>query len=214
MDPTHDRPPLPVSPPARRPWRRFGVAMLVVLAVSTLGGVVLYERYLPNLRVLRPGVFYRSGQPRGVGLPVLGLMGVKTVVTLRSKMDEEAQVEAAWCRRHGVRFVRLPLKSAPEAIDDTVAEILAIVADPQNHPILVHCARGKERSGLISAVFRMELDGWSNPKALKEMYDRGLEPGSWPTFEDYVWHYNPRAGAGDGEVHASAAGLSAASARP
>ena len=211
MTPTPDQPQRPVSQPARR-RRRVGLALLVVLAVSALGAVVLYERYLPNLRVLRPGVFYRSGQPRGIGLPVLGLMGVKTMVTLRSKMDEEAQAEAAWCRRNGVRFVRLPLKSAPEAIDAAVTEILAIVADPRNHPILVHCARGKERSGLISAVFRMELDGWSNPKALREMYDRGLVPGSWPTFEDYVWHYDARAVSG--ETHALADGPNAASAAP
>lgn len=202
----------PPGRPDRRRRRRCVVALLIVLAVGTLSAFVLYERYLPNLRVLRPGVFYRSGQPRGVGLPVLGLMGVKTVVTLRSKMDDEAVAEAAWCQRHGVRFVRVPLKGDHEAIDQSVAEIMALVADPQNHPILIHCARGKERSGLVSAVFRMDQDGWCNPKALREMYDRGLVPGSWPVFEEYVWHYVPRAV--NGEAHASAEILSAAGAKP
>lgn len=180
---------------ALRRTRRVAVwagTILATAVVLTAGFLRFREWYLPNFRVLRPVAFYRSGQPRGPGLQAIKLMGIRTVITLRSKRDSAALAEETFCRNNSIQWVRVPLGGTQADVSRAVSEIMAIVEAPRNRPVLVHCARGKERSGLVSAVFRIEQERWANAKALKEMYDLGLEPGSWPTFEGFIWEYRPK----------------------
>ena len=57
---------------------------------------------------------------------------------------------------------------------------------------LVHCSRGKERSGVLSAVFRIEYDRWPNDQALEETYRLGLEKGHMPIPENFIKNYRAR----------------------
>ena len=41
--------------------------------------------------------------------------------------------------------------------------------DERNHPIFLHCLHGKDRTGLMVAIFRMARQGWSFDKAYTEM---------------------------------------------
>src|SRR5262249_7661024 len=61
--------------------------------------------------------------------------------------------------------------SAP--IDDGLRRFLDVMADPANHPVLVHCYKGIHRTGAYVAVYRMELEGWRKEDALAEMRDMG-----------------------------------------
>ena len=54
-------------------------------------------------------------------------------------------------------------------------EFLSILSNESNYPILIHCQHGTHRSGVMAAIYRMEIQGWSNEKAYEEMTS-GLFP--------------------------------------
>ena len=50
-----------------------------------------------------------------------------------------------------------------------VRNALSVMTDPANQPVYVHCSRGVDRTGVVVAVYRMEVDGWSEAGAEAEM---------------------------------------------
>jgi tyrosine-protein phosphatase SIW14 len=134
-----------------------------------------------NFRVVREGVLYRSGQMHLPALKrTLAQYGIRTVVNLREGDDDADRAEEAYCRANGVRFVRItPLSwegvRGQAAIDSGLETFLSVVRDPANHPVLVHCHAGVHRTGLYVAFYRMEVEGWSKERALREMIAIGYD---------------------------------------
>jgi tyrosine-protein phosphatase SIW14 len=46
---------------------------------------------------------------------------------------------------------------------------LGIVTNPDNWPVYVHCAGGRHRTGAMTAVYRIAIDGWDADRAYREM---------------------------------------------
>jgi len=169
--------------------RRHRTVLLVggvaALALVLAGGLTI-SRKLPNFHTVRKGVLYRSGQPRGVGLGLVHLRGIKTLVNLRKPGRPGIAEEEAYANAHGMNFVQIPLGNATAEIQMAADQFLAIVRDPKNWPVLVHCSRGKERAGIMTAAFRIEEDGWSLDKVMAELFRLGLQPGAMPQAEAFV----------------------------
>jgi protein-tyrosine phosphatase len=104
----------------------------------------------------------------------LGAVGLATVVDLRtaSEVTERGRVE--W-PAPGITYHHLPMLdvlperdeyvewAAPAFVADrytdmlatgapAVADALRVLADPRSHPAVIHCAAGKDRTGIISAL--------------------------------------------------------------
>jgi len=126
---------------------------------------------LANFHVIAAGQAYRSAQPSAAGLEnVISQLGIKTVVNLRgpnpSKPWYDAEVQL--CQAMGVTLADHPMsaKSLPSG------ELLAAVVDTlqtAEYPILIHCAGGSDRSGAISAIYRMLILGHNKQDALSEL---------------------------------------------
>ncbi len=172
---------------------RAALTVAAALALGCAAGLfAFHQSILPNLRIVRAGVLWRSGQPNALGLRIAHWAGIRTIVCLRDGSDPEVREEAAFARRHGIAFVLNPLRFSGENLDAAVRRFLDAVAETSRRPVLVHCARGKERSGVCAAVFRIEFDGWTSDQALREMYALGFEPGSLPELERFVATYQPQ----------------------
>jgi len=174
--------------------------ILAALAVILLlaGGAYYYfiQVALPNFHTTREGVLYRSGQPRGLGLDFVKLYGIRTLINLRSPDSDGTPEEKAFAAENGLNFYNFLIGSSAAEIDKAVKRFLAIAADKSNWPILVHCSRGKERSGVMSAIYRIEFDHWRNADALEETYRLGLKRGHMPIPENYIKTYRPGWAAG------------------
>jgi uncharacterized protein (TIGR01244 family) len=112
-------------------------------------------------------MYFRGEQPEGRDYADLAALGVKTVIDLQAdgdNHDEQALVEAA-----GMRFHRIPMTTHVAPTSEQLAQFRAIVNDPARQPVYVHCKGGKHRTGVMTAVYRMENDGWTSDRAFKEM---------------------------------------------
>ena len=110
--------------------------------------------------------YYRGAQPKGHDFADLKAIGVKTVIDLAAEGDksEETNTKAA-----GMNFVRLPMTTHIVPTPDVVAHFLAIVNDPANQPVYVHCIGGRHRTGVMTAIYRMTVDNWTPTQAFSEM---------------------------------------------
>ena len=94
-------------------------------------------------------------------------MGIKTVLNLRSYHSNEEILQD------------LPLTSfrirthAGKISDEEVISFLTIISDPNNQPVFVHCRYGADRTGLMCAVYRVVVQGWSREAAIDEMQRGG-----------------------------------------
>lgn len=143
-------------------------------------GRVLYLRrdrydHLRHLGTVAEGVLYRCGQPDADDLAEIHRRHrLRTVVSLRAGIDNPkrnawAEPEQRFCRDRGIQFVSLPSNHKNPPTQQQLRDFVDIVADPSQRPVLVHCKRGQQRTGLFCAAYRMACEGWTTEAALAEM---------------------------------------------
>jgi tyrosine-protein phosphatase SIW14 len=142
---------------------------------------------LENVARVAPGL-YRGAQPTDVGLDSLKALGIKTVVNLR---HYHGVPEAAGCRKRHIDYEPLVLASSHVPSDAATRRFLQIVTDPARQPVYFHCWRGKDRTGVMCAAYRMAVEHWTLDEALAEMYDFGFYRG-WRSLHAYVESLPPR----------------------
>jgi tyrosine-protein phosphatase SIW14 len=132
--------------------------------------VVAAASALDNIRIENFGRinehYYRGAQPKGHDFADLAALGVKTVIDLA---DEGDKAEEANARAAGMRFIRIPMTTHIAPTPDVIGKFLAIVNDPANQPVYVHCMGGRHRTGVMTAIYRMTADGWRPSQAFAEM---------------------------------------------
>jgi len=111
---------------------------------------------------------YRGKQPTSKGYLTLKTMGVKTVINLRSAHGEKEEVEKA-----GMAYMEFPLSMASSIQKERFLEIIRAMSEPLNQPVYIHCALGQDRTGVVVAAYRIDMDGWSFEDAEKEMQSFG-----------------------------------------
>jgi tyrosine-protein phosphatase SIW14 len=132
---------------------------------------------------------YRGAQPTEEGLRQLKAMGIKTVIDFRSYHSTHKQVEAA-----GMTAVEIPLKADLGSVppdDEELKKFFQVVLDPARQPVYIHCAFGKDRTGTMAAVYRLEMDGWTPDEALQEMEAFGYH-NIYRDLIAFVKTYKPR----------------------
>lgn len=133
---------------------------------------------------------YRGAQPTDEGFKELKSRGVKTVICLRQLHSRKKEVEAA-----GMAYLEIPLQAnllgSEPPTDEQVRVFLETVLDPVRQPVYFHCAHGKDRTGTMAALYRIEVDGWTPEEAIEEMQAFGYHD-IFKDLIDYVRKYKPR----------------------
>jgi protein tyrosine/serine phosphatase len=122
---------------------------------------------------------YRGGQPDAKGFAALGAMGARTVVSLRT-----FDTDRSLLRGLGMQYIHISFKAGHPEDEDVVA-FLKVVGDPSNEPVFVHCNWGTDRCGMMTAVYRVVVEGWDRKRALDEMHAMGFNEG-WGPIERYI----------------------------
>lgn len=139
----------------------------------------------PNFGVVATDV-YRSSFPRNEHFPYLRSLGLRTVLTL--VLEDYPEENRAFLEAEGIELIQLgmPNNKDPRAQipGDTIRKALAVVLDRRKHPLLIHCNRGKHRTGcLIGCLRRMQR--WPCQASLDE-YRRYAHPKERLSDQDFI----------------------------
>lgn len=124
-----------------------------------------------NLFQMSP-TLYRSALPDGRVVPLLKQMKIGTVINFLSEPDSN------WLSAPGIKQVQLPYKTNNVNDADVLATLRAIQVAEAEGPVLMHCKHGSDRTGLMSAMYRVVVQGWSKEEALNEMTQGGFGDSS------------------------------------
>jgi tyrosine-protein phosphatase SIW14 len=144
--------------------------LAVSLGFSVASPVVAKSPAVPAIGIDNFGQvnsnYFRGAQPTGRDFAALAGLGVKMVIDLAEEGDinERSNVE-----REGMQFVRIPMTTSDRPSAETIDKFLALVNDPANQPVYVHCMGGRHRTGAMTAVYRMTQDKWTAERAFSEM---------------------------------------------
>lgn len=175
--------PAPQSPAAAEKWQTSSGKALAARVPDARG--------IENMGCCCSEKIFRGAQPAKEGLKYLKAQGFKTVINLRSWSGEDPKdVEAL-----GMKAVAIPLQAdargSKPPTEEQIKQFLEIVLKPENQPVYFHCAHGKDRTGTMAAVYRMEVDGWTPAEAIEEMQAFGYND-IWKDLIEFVKNYKPR----------------------
>ena len=144
------------------------VSLLLICAFTQYSWAKPYTNY-PTERFgkVHDGI-YRGAYPKSlIEMKNLKKMGVKTILNLQAdpKVIEVGRKQAL---EAGLKYISIPLDGFWAPKDWQANAVLAALDDPKNKPIYIHCTHGRERTGIMLALHRVESDGWSAKKAYAE----------------------------------------------
>ena len=136
---------------------------------ATAWAVPIKTAGAPNLHRVAATLF-RSAQPDATGFQTLAKdFGIKTVVSLRAFHSDDALLKET-----GIALVSIPIHTWHIETEDVVLALTTIRRAEASGGVLVHCQHGADRTGLISALYRVLYQGWSKAAALDEMMNGGF----------------------------------------
>jgi protein tyrosine/serine phosphatase len=142
---------------------------------------------VPNLHRITPNL-YRSEQPTAAGFHNLEKLGIRTVINLRWFNDDAREAAGTSLRTERVKILTWNID------DEHVVAVMRLIGDPGNGPYLIHCQHGADRTGLMSAMYRVLYQGWTPGQALEELTagGYGYHP-VWKNIRRYVRSANVEA---------------------
>lgn len=142
--------------------------VLIALAIAAFGWYARYgvrdHVWARNFAEVTPGEVYRSGRLTPTAMNrVVERHGIRTVIDLGAfhpgSLEERRAQRTADAL--GVTRYRLDLEGDATGNPNEYAHALRLIADPANHPVLVHCSAGSERTGCLVALYRVQTEDLS-----------------------------------------------------
>jgi protein tyrosine/serine phosphatase len=152
---------------------------IITLAIVFIAIYMLIKDFrLPDFNVVKSGVLYTSGQPRGMDYTrLLYKYHIATIINLRSPAEHREQnwhsEEISWVRDNGIKYIELPLEreiNNPNHYPDAnmQEQFLSIMADKKNYPVLIHDGKGESRVAMMAALWLVKNQQLSPEQVLAE----------------------------------------------
>lgn len=113
--------------------------------------------------------YYRSAQPESGGFASAEKLGIKTIISLRESDSDNALAEK---EPTSIKLIHIPLSTLGITQED-VGRVLNVIRKAEK-PVLVHCRHGSDRTGLITAYYRIIFENWQREEARAELLFGGF----------------------------------------
>lgn len=115
------------------------------------------ENFAPIINTI-----YRSSFPQPNNFSYLKTLKLKSILCLIP--EDYPQLQLKFLEQENIQLFQLGMSGNKEPFvkisSDLITQAVKIVLNPKNHPILIHCNRGKHRTGCLVGVIR-RLQNWS-----------------------------------------------------
>lgn len=133
---------------------------------------------------------YRSSFPQPNNFTFLRKLKLKSVLCLIP--EEYPQLHLEFLEHENIKLFQLGMSGNKEPFvkisSDLITEAAKIVLNPENQPILIHCNRGKHRTGCLVGVLR-RLQKWSLTIIFDE-YRKFAAPKERPMDQQFIELYD------------------------
>jgi tyrosine-protein phosphatase SIW14 len=177
----------------------FGIILFISLVGISFGYFRLRYDHSKRLRVVTPGKIYRSGQLTASGLEeAIERFHIRTVLNLQNEAPDpeldNGMRESDYVRSLGVRYAFIDVDlldkwQSPELEPTSLDGFYALLDDPDNFPLLIHCRAGLHRTGIFTAIYRMEYEGWTRDQAIAELKSHGFGDTQCTSRNEYIKQY-------------------------
>ncbi len=185
-------------PPSRR---RYGRPLrLLILFLLVVASLVFWRNHVAtyHLATVQQGVLYRDGN-RGINTFLTGIRKAKpkTIVCLidaNELADHNKPQFAAELKQapgEGANIIRIPIPLGGWPTSDDIQKFLAIVADKSNQPVLVHCAQGVRRTGMLVAAYQQSVLGYDKAQAKAAILSFGHKEKTIDDVKRFIDLYDP-----------------------
>ena len=122
----------------------------------------------PNFAMVEDCVF-RSSFPTPSNFPFLQTLNLRSIIYLCPEPYPEENLE--FLRSQNIRLFQFGIEGKTDVsmpvLKDSIMDALKVLIDVRNHPILVHCKRGKHRTGCLVGCLR-KLQNWCLSSVFEE----------------------------------------------
>lgn len=122
---------------------------------------------LPNFHKVTNDL-YRGAQPTAEGIRQLKKLGIKTILNLRTFHSDKDEIGETKVDYEHIRSTIWHPK------EKEIIRFLQIVTNKHHTPVFVHCMHGADRTGVMCAVYRLAICGWTKEEAIDEMTKGGF----------------------------------------
>ncbi|PUZ77849.1 hypothetical protein GQ55_1G405800 [Panicum hallii var. hallii] len=148
-------------------WKNHPTRLPLPLPEAEAGGALVPPL---NFAMVDDGIF-RSGLPDADNFRFLLSLNLRSIVYLCPEPYPEENARFLWqngieLHQFGIEGSKEPLAYIPE---ETIREALKVILDVRNQPVLIHCKRGKHRTGCVVGCLR-KLQKW----CLSSVFDEYL----------------------------------------
>ncbi len=133
------------------------------------------SKYISNFYKV-DSVYYRGGQPSLLGYRYLKkTVKIKTIIDLRSHSKKKASKNKAKLEKMGFNYINIALNPFTSPGKEQIDKFLKIINTPKCQPVYVHCFFGNDRTGLMTAIYRIVKYNWTFAQAYEEMKNNGYK---------------------------------------
>ncbi len=116
---------------------------------------------------------YRGSQPESeADYAELKEKGIETIINLRWDKSVAKSKETAVAL--GFKFYNVPIRGDARPTEEDIQKVFKEINSELNGKVYVHCTYGKDRTGLVGALYRVNQQGWSIEDAKKEWIKLGF----------------------------------------
>uniref|UniRef100_A0A7N0T8D1 diphosphoinositol-polyphosphate diphosphatase n=1 Tax=Kalanchoe fedtschenkoi TaxID=63787 RepID=A0A7N0T8D1_KALFE len=121
-----------------------------------------------NFSMVELGV-YRSSLPQTPNLPFLETLKLRSIIYMCPEPYPEENSQ--FLESNNIQLFQFGIEGTKESsasdLSSSIAEALKVIIDVRNHPVLIHCKRGKHRTGCVVGCLR-KVQNWCLSSVFEE----------------------------------------------
>ena len=176
---------------------------LVVLVALVAAGAYVWHCYVAtyHLATVDVGALYRDGNQSPCQFQTaVRKVRPRTVVSLVDDNEvadpnkPQFEHEREFLEGKGVKLERIPVRLGGWPTKADVDRFLHVTNNPENQPVLVHCAQGVRRTGMMVAAYQISQMGYDKERAKASILRFGHSDRTANDVIRFIDGYDPQTG--------------------